>query len=193
MFKRLYHWTLSVSESPNAPWALAAFAFAEASFFPLPPDLIMLPMSLARPKRAFFYASICTLASVIGGMLGYLIGAMLYNSVGQWLIGLYHYGDRMAALRDFYAHWGALFILIKGMTPIPYKLVTIVSGLLGYNFALFVLLSLVTRGIRFYVEAGLLNRFGEPLKRALERHFAIFMVLTIAVIVLGFWLAAHLF
>jgi membrane protein YqaA with SNARE-associated domain len=149
-------------------------------------------MSLARPRRALVYAGICTIASVLGGMLGYAIGAYLYDTVGLWLISLYHYGDRIAALRDFYAHWGALFILIKGLTPIPFKLVTIVSGLLGYNFALFVVLSIITRGARFFILAGILNRFGEPIKAVLEKHFATFMITLVVIIVAGFWIAAKL-
>jgi membrane protein YqaA with SNARE-associated domain len=193
MFKKLYHWTLSLAESRHATWALAAIAFAESSFFPLPPDVVLVPMSLAKPKRAWTYAGICTAASVIGGMLGYAIGALLYDTVGHWLIALYGYGERIEALRAFYAEWGWLFILVKGMTPIPYKLVTIVSGLLGYNFALFVGLSVVTRGARFFLLAGLLNRFGDPMKDALEKHFAIFMALILAAIVGGFWLATHMF
>jgi membrane protein YqaA with SNARE-associated domain len=193
MFKRLYHWTLSLSASPRAPWALAAIAFAEASFFPLPPDIVLVPMSLAAPKRAWTYATICTLASVAGGMLGYAIGAFLYSTVGLWLIGIYHYGDKIEALREFYATWGGLFILVKGLLPIPFKLVTIVSGLLGYNFLLFIVFSLITRGARFFVLAGLVNRFGDPIKAALERHFAIVMGLILALVVFGFWLALHLF
>jgi membrane protein YqaA with SNARE-associated domain len=193
MFKRLYHWTLSLAASPQAPWALAAVAFAEASFFPLPPDIILVPMALAQPKRAWTYATICTLASVVGGMLGYAIGALLYGTVGLWLIGLYHYGDKVDALRSFYAQWGGLLILVKGLLPIPYKLVTIVSGLLGYNFALFVLFSLITRGARFFVLAAIANRFGEPIKAALERHFAVIVGFFCALIVLGFWLALHFF
>ena len=192
MFKRLYHWILSISESPHAPFALAAIAFAESSFFPLPPDLILIPMSLAAPKRAWRYASICTVASVAGGMVGYGIGALLYDTLGQWLIHLYGYADRMAALKETYARWGALVILIKGFTPIPFKLVTIVSGLLGYNFAMFVALSFVTRGARFFILAGALNRFGDPLRIALERHFAVFLGAIAAVIVLGFWIAARM-
>src|ERR1700734_3472475 len=158
MFNSLYPRVRSLAEGPYAERGLAVVAFAESSFFPIPPDVLLAPMALANPKRAWRYALISTIASVVGGMLGYAIGALLYNSVGQWLIGLYHYGDSMAALRLFYAQWGALFILIKGMTPIPYKLVTIISGLLGYNFFLFVALSCVTRGARFFIEAGLLNR-----------------------------------
>jgi membrane protein YqaA with SNARE-associated domain len=192
MFKRLYDWMLSVSESRHAPYALAAVAFAESSFFPIPPDLILIPMSLATPRRAWRYAAIATIASVAGGVLGYGIGALLFDTIGQWLIHLYGYADRMAALKETYARWGALVILVKGLTPIPYKLVTIVSGLLGYNFALFVLLSLLTRGARFFLLAGALNRFGDPLKVALERHFAVFIGGLAIIIVLGFWIAAKM-
>ena len=191
MFKRLYHWTLSLAESPRATWALALIAFAESSFFPVPPDVILIPMSLAKPEKALRYAAICTVASVLGGMLGYAIGALLYDTVGHWLIDLYGYGDRVEATRAFYAQWGWLFILIKGLTPIPYKLVTIVSGLLGYNFALFVVLSIVTRGLRFFFLAAVLNRYGEPIKAALEKHFAPFMIGIAATIVFGFWIAAR--
>ena len=193
MFKRLYHWTLSLAESPRATWALAIVAFAESSFFPIPPDVILVPMALAKPRRALFYAAICTVASVLGGILGYAIGSILFESVGKWLIGLYGYADRVESLRLFYAEWGWAFILVKGLTPIPFKLVTIVSGLLGYNFWLFVLLCCITRGARFFLLAGLLNWFGEPIKAALERHFAIFLGLILVAIVGGFWLAAHMF
>jgi membrane protein YqaA with SNARE-associated domain len=192
MFDRLYKWILSLSESRHAPYALAAIAFAESSFFPIPPDVILAPMSLAQPKRAWRYAAICTIASVLGGIVGYGIGALLYNTLGQWLINLYGYGDRMAALKETYAHWGALVILIKGLTPIPFKLVTIVSGLLGYNFWLFVILSIVTRGGRFFILAAALNRFGDPLRVAMERHFALFLGLLLVTIVGGFIIATKL-
>ena len=189
MFKRLYHWTLTLAESPRAAWALALIAFAESSFFPVPPDVILVPMSLAKPHRALRYAAICTAASVLGGIAGYGIGALLYETVGRWLIDLYGYGARVEGLRDFYARWGWAVILIKGLTPIPYKLVTIVSGLLGYSFPLFVLLSVITRGLRFFFLAAILNRYGEPIKAALEKHFAPFMIGIVAVIALGFWLS----
>jgi membrane protein YqaA with SNARE-associated domain len=193
MFKRLYHWTLSLAEGRHATWALAAVAFAESSFFPLPPDIILIPMALAKPKKALFYAGICTIASVLGGILGYAIGAVLYDSVGKWLIGLYGYGDKLEALRTFYAEWGWAFILVKGLTPIPFKLVTIISGLLGYNFFLFVLLAAITRGARFFIVAGVLNYWGEPIKAALEKHFAVFVGIILACIVGGFYLAARMF
>ena len=191
MFDGIYRWTLRLSESRHAPLALGAVAFAESSFFPIPPDLLLVPMSLAQPRRAWAYATICTAASVLGGVLGYAIGALLYDTVGQWLIATYHYADRMDAMRAAYAQWGWLLILIKGLTPIPYKLVTIVSGLLGYNFALFVLLSIVTRGARFFILAGLLNRFGDPIRGALERHFASILVGFLLLVAVGFYVATH--
>jgi membrane protein YqaA with SNARE-associated domain len=193
MFKSLYARIIALSESPRAPYALAAIAFAESSVFPFPPDIMLAPMSLANPKLAWRYALIATIASVLGGMVGYAIGAVLFDTVGQWLIHLYGYADKMAGLKEMYAKWGALLILVKGLTPIPFKLVTIVSGLLGYNFPLFVLLCVITRGVRFFLLAAALNHFGDPLRLALERHFAAFIILMGLSIVLGFYLATHVF
>ena len=189
MFNSLYRWTLALSQSRHAPLALGAVAFAESSFFPIPPDLILVPMALAQPRRAWTYAAIATVSSVLGGMLGYAIGALLYDTVGQWLISVYHYADKMDAMRAAYARWGWLLILIKGFTPIPYKLVTIVSGLLGYNFAAFVLLSVVTRAGRFFLVAGLLARYGDPIRGALERHFAAILIGFILLVAAGFYIA----
>lgn len=191
MFKRLYHFTFSLAESRHAPWALGLVAFAESSFFPIPPDAILVPMSLARPKRALLYALICTLASVAGGLLGYAIGALLFATVGKWLINLYGYGPRVAEVRAIYAHWGWAFILIKGITPIPFKIVTITSGLLAYSLPLFVLFSLITRGVRFFTVAVVLNHYGEPIKALLEKYFGYFLLLFVAAVVLGFFVATH--
>ena len=192
MFKRLYDWTLSLAESRHSTLALAGIAFAESSFFPLPPDLILLPMSLAKPNKAWFYAAVCTAASVVGGILGYAIGALLYDTLGQKIIALYGYGPRIGVLREFYAHWGWAFILVKGLTPIPFKLVTIVSGLLGYNLPLFILLSLITRGARFFLVAAAMNRYGDLVRVWMDKHFAWFVAILLAIIVFGFWAAAHL-
>ena len=192
MFKGLYHWTLSLAESPRAPWALAGVSFAESSFFPVPPDVILVPMALAKPQAAWRYAAICTVASVLGGIVGYLIGALLFDTIGQWLIGIYGLGGKMEDARRLYDQYGAWFILIKGVTPIPYKLVTIASGLFHYNFALFVGLSLITRGARFFLLAMLLNRFGDQARAFLDRYFGVFMVVIVLFIVVGFWLAARL-
>jgi membrane protein YqaA with SNARE-associated domain len=186
MFKRLYEWTLTLAGRPGATWALAAISFAESSFFPLPPDVILVPMSLSRPDRAWFYAGLCTVTSVLGGLVGYGIGALLYDSIGHWLISAYGYGEGMEQFRKAYAEYGAWIILLKGVTPIPYKLVTITSGFAGYDLLWFTGLSLVTRGARFYLLAGLLNRFGGPIRGLMERHFGLAMGLLAAIIVGGF-------
>jgi len=192
MFEKLYKWTISLAESRHATWALAGVAFAESSFFPLPPDLILLPMAVAQPKKAWLYAAVCTVASVLGGAVGYAIGSLLFDTIGQWIIHVYGYASKIDALRAFYAQWGWAFILVKGLTPIPYKLVTIVSGLLNYNFALFMLLSLITRGARFFILAAALNRFGDFFRHALEKHFGTFVIGLLAIVVLGFYLAAKM-
>jgi membrane protein YqaA with SNARE-associated domain len=191
--KKLYDWTMSLASSKRAPFALGAIAFAESSFFPVPPDVILVPMTLAEPKKAWYFAAICTIASVAGGALGYAFGALFYDTIGQWLINLYGYGEKMEALRAFYAQWGAIFILVKGFTPIPYKLVTIVSGLLGYDFPLFLLLSLITRGGRFFLLAAAINHFGDPIRLGLERHFGLFIGTLAVIVVAGFALAAKMF
>ncbi|MDB5570204.1 MAG: DedA family [Hyphomicrobiales bacterium] len=192
MFQRLYRWTLSLAESPRATPALAAVAFAESSFFPIPPDVVLVPMALANPKKAWFYAGVCTLASVAGGIVGYGIGYFLYETVGLWLMTLYGYVNKVEALRVFYDQWGWLFILVKGLTPIPFKLVTIVSGMLKYNLLLFIVLATITRGARFFLLAAILNQWGEPIKRMLDRHFAVFMAIIAACVVGGFWLAGRM-
>ena len=192
MFKGLYDWLIRKAESPRAPAWLAAVAFAESSFFPLPPDMLLLPMAVARPKSAWTYAAITTTASVLGGMLGYALGALLYDTIGQWLIHLYGYEGKMAGMREAYAKYGAWLILIKGVLPIPYKLVTIASGLMGYDFFAFVALSALTRGVRFFAEAGLFQWFAAPLKALLERHFALIIVAFLLTIVVGFVVATRL-
>ena len=193
MFDSLYPRLQALAQGPRAEGALAAVAFAESSFFPSPPDVLLAPMALAEPRRAWRYALIATVASVIGGMVGYAIGALLYDTLGQWLVNLYGYGAKMEALKQTYAQWGWLVILVKGATPIPYKLVTIVSGLLGYNFPLFVALSVVTRGVRFFMVAGALHWFGEPLRAAMERNFAAVLGGFAALVVAGFVIAIKVF
>jgi len=193
MFDSLYPRLKALAQGPRAEAALAAVAFAESSFFPIPPDVLLAPMALAQPRRAWRFALIATVASVLGGMLGYAIGALLYGTIGERLISLYGYGAKMEALKQTYAQWGWLVILVKGLTPIPYKLVTIVSGLLGYNFPLFVALSTVTRGARFFMVAGALRWFGEPLRAAMERNFAAVLGGFAALVIAGFVIAIKVF
>jgi len=193
MFDSLYARVKALAQSRHAEGSLAAVAFAESSFFPIPPDVLLAPMALAHPQRAWRFALVATVASVIGGMLGYAIGAMLYDTVGLWLVNLYGYGAKMEALRQTYAQWGWLVILVKGVTPIPYKLVTVTSGLLGYNFPLFVALSILTRGARFFLVAGALRWLGEPLRQAMERNFAAVLAGFAALVVAGFVIAVKVF
>ncbi|MBV8920673.1 YqaA family protein [Bradyrhizobium sp.] len=189
MLKRIYDWCVEAADKRYALWILGAVAFAESSFFPVPPDIMLAPMSLAQPKRAWLYAAVCTVASVLGGILGYAIGALLYDSVGHWLITLYGLGDKVEAFRASYAEWGALIILAKGVTPIPYKLVTITSGFAGYNLPLFILFSIITRGGRFFIAAVLLNRYGDWIKVRIEKHLGLAVAILLAVLVAGFIVA----
>jgi membrane protein YqaA with SNARE-associated domain len=192
MLKRIYDWCIDAADKPYALWILAAVAFAESSFFPVPPDIMLLPMSVAQPKRAWLFAAVCTAASVVGGVLGYAIGALLYDSVGHWLITLYGLGDKVETFRASYAEWGSLIILLKGLTPIPYKLVTITSGFAGYNIWLFILFSIITRGGRFFIAAVLLNRYGEWIRARVEEHRGLAVASLAVVLVAGFVIAFRL-
>jgi membrane protein YqaA with SNARE-associated domain len=189
MLRRIYDWCIEAAHKPYAMWIMAAVAFAESSFFPVPPDVMLIPMSLARPARAWLYATVCTAASVLGGILGYAIGALLYDSLGHWLINLYGLGDKVEAFRAGYAEYGAWIILLKGLTPIPYKLVTITSGFANFNIWLFVVLSVVARGGRFFFVAVLLNRYGEWIRVRIERHLGLWVSLGAGVLVAGFIVA----
>jgi membrane protein YqaA with SNARE-associated domain len=191
LVRSLYDWTMSNASGRHAWAMLFVISFAESSFFPIAPDIMLMPMVLADRKRAFWLAAWCTLASVLGGMLGYAIGALLYDSVGAWVIRVYGYGNRIEEFRAFYAQWGAWVILIKGALPIPYKLVTILSGFAGYNFGMFVVLSAITRGARFGAEAALLYRFGEPIRGFIEKRLELVMLVVIATIIAGLLLAKY--
>jgi membrane protein YqaA with SNARE-associated domain len=189
MLRRIYDWCVAAADKPHALWVLGAVSFAESSFFPVPPDIMLLPMSLARPKRAWLFATLCTATSVAGGVLGYAIGAMLYDSVGHWLINLYVLGDKVEAFRAGYAEWGAWIILLKGLTPIPYKLVTITSGFAGYNIWLFVMCSIIARGGRFFAVAVLLNRYGDMIRAEVEKRLGLWVAVLVIVLALGFVVA----
>jgi len=193
MLRRIYDWCIDAAHKPYALWILGVVSFAESSFFPVPPDVMLIPMSLARPQRAWLYASVCTATSVLGGILGYAIGALLYDSIGHWLIQFYGYGDKVEAFREAYARWGTLIILLKGVTPIPYKIVTITSGFAGYNIWLFVVFSFVARGMRFYLTAFLLSRYGAQARVIIEERLGFWFAVSVAVLVAGIVAALYLF
>ncbi len=192
LLQRLYDWCMAAAHKRHAVVALGAVAFAESSFFPIPPDVMLIPMSLARPERAYTMALWCTLASVAGGLFGYAIGAVLYDSVGAWLIHFYGYENKIETFRAAYAQWGGLIILLKGLTPIPFKIVTITSGFAGYNLTLFVLFSLITRGGRFFVSAFLLHRYGERARQMLEKRLGLWVSVGAAIVVIGIIAAFYL-
>jgi membrane protein YqaA with SNARE-associated domain len=172
---------------------LAVFTFAEASFFPIPTDIMLIPMALADRKRAWLLGAWCTLWSVLGGAAGYAIGAFLYESLGAWLIQLYHLGSDMAVFQAWYAQYGAWIILIKGFTPIPYKLVTITSGFAHFSFWTFMLMSVITRGGRFMLVAGLIRWKGEVARNFIEKRLELSLFVFLAVVVLGIVAVKYLF
>jgi membrane protein YqaA with SNARE-associated domain len=186
MLRRLYLRTLALAASPYAPWWLAGIAFAEASCFPIPPDALLLPMALARPDRAWRLALVCTIGSVAGGALGYFIGYAVFDQLARPLIALYGYGARFAAFQAIYAQYGLWIILIKGLTPIPYKIVTIASGAAHFDFAVFMAASAVTRGARFFAVAALLRFFGAPVRDFIERRLTLVTSLLAAGVIGGF-------
>ena len=193
MLKGLYDRVMRLSASPYAAYALFAVAFAESSFFPIPPDVMLAPMVLARRERTWRYAAVCTAGSIIGGMLGYAIGYTL-EPVGRWLLTISGMPGGEAALRTGFAKWGAGIILVQGLLPVPYKLVTITTGLAHFSFWQFVLASCLTRSARFFGVAALVRRFGPGLLPVIERRLvmatSIVAVLAITVYV-AVRLAAH--
>lgn len=175
MLNRLYARVLRHAASPNAPWWLVALTFAEASFFPLPPETLLVPMVLSRRDKAWLYATLCTVASVTGGILGWVIGAFLLEHLALPIVHFYHAEQTLNALQEKFRQWGVWIILFKGLTPIPYKFVTIASGMAHFALLPFIAASLVTRGVRFFLVAGLLWKFGAPIEEFLERRLPLVM------------------
>ena len=186
MLRRLYHWTLSLAQSPHAIWAMAAVAFVESSFFPIPPDILLIPMIIAAPTRWWRVALVCTVASVLGGALGYWIGAALFETVGQPMLDFYGKGGQIEDFRAKYDQWGAWAVFIAGVTPFPYKVITIASGALSLDFATFMVASVLARGLRFFVVAFLLWKFGAPIRDFIDRRLGLVSVAFVAILLGGF-------
>lgn len=186
MLRKLYDWTLKLAARPNALGALGIVSFTESSFFPVPPDVLLIPMVLARRERAWLIAGVCTIASVLGGLLGYAIGFYLFETVGRWVIDLYGLQHKAEQFQSFYDHYGLLVILIKGLTPIPFKIVTITSGAMHFNLPLFVGACIVTRGARFFLVAALLKFFGEPIRNFVEKRLTLVFTLFLVALIGGF-------
>ena len=185
-FKRMYDWVLKCSEHPQAVWLLALFSFAESSCFPIPPVVLLIPMMLARPTRAFWLAGVCTAASVIGGFAGYAIGAFLYDAVALPIFDFYGYTDKVEVFKQAYNAYGAWIVAAAGFTPFPYKVITILSGMTGLNLEIFAVASVLSRGGRFFLLAVLLWKFGAPMEKFIEKNLGWLATLFFALLAGGF-------
>ncbi|MDF0594797.1 YqaA family protein [Psychromarinibacter halotolerans] len=192
MLRRLYDWTVSLAASKYALWALAFVAFIESSVFPIPPDLLMIPMIIAAPRRAFVIAGVCTVSSVLGGMFGYYIGYGLFETVGRPVLEFYGKDAYFDEFRARYNEWGAWAVLIAGVTPFPYKVITILSGTTGLNLAVFTVASIIARGLRFFVVAALLWKLGAPIRDFIERRLGLMFTLFVVILLGGFLAVKYL-
>ncbi|MCK0138695.1 YqaA family protein [Aliiroseovarius sp. F47248L] len=192
MIRRLYDWTMGLADTRHALWGLAFVAFLESSVFPIPPDILMIPMIIARPSRAFVIATVALVASVLGGAFGYFIGWGLFESVGQPVLEFYGKTGEFDHFADTYNQWGAWAVLIAGITPFPYKVITILSGSTGLNFGVFMVSSVIARGLRFFVVAALLWKFGAPIRDFIERRLGLMFILFVVILLGGFYLVKYL-
>ena len=192
MIRRLYDWTLSLAAHPHALWALALVSFMESSFFPIPPDILMIPMILAAPSRAFLIAGVCLIASVLGGIAGYGIGYFFYDQIGQPILEALGKGAYAAEFNARFNDLGFWPVLIAGLTPFPYKVITIMSGWTGLPLGTFIITSIVARGIRFFLVAALLWKFGAPIRDFIERRLGLMFALFLALLAVGFYVLRFL-
>lgn len=192
MIKRLYDWTINLAATPYALWALAVVAFVESSFFPIPPDLLMIPMVLAAPRRAFLIAGVATVASVLGGILGYAIGAFAFESIGQPILESLGKADSMAEFNTRFNDLGFWAVLVAGITPFPYKVITIMSGWTAMPLGTFIVTSIIARALRFFIVATLLWKFGAPIRDFIEKRLGLVFIAFCVVLIGGFYLVRFL-
>ncbi|MGB3406187.1 MAG: YqaA family protein [Jannaschia sp.] len=187
MIRSLYDWTLRLAGHPRALWALAFVSFIESSFFPIPPDIMLIPMILAAPRRAWLIAGVCTVSSVLGGLLGYAIGALAFDTLGEPILTALGKADSFQGFTDRYNAFGAWAVLIAGITPFPFKVITILSGLTGLSLPVFIVSSIIARGLRFFIVAALLWKFGAPIRDFIERRLGLLFTAFIIILIAGFW------
>jgi len=192
MLRGLYDWTISLAEHRFALWALAFVAFVESSVFPIPPDVIMIPMIIARPNKAFLIATICLVSSVLGGLLGYFIGAQLFETVGRPVLEFYGKDSYFDDFATRYNAWGAWAVLIAGITPFPFKVITILSGATALNLPVFIIAAIIARGLRFFIVATLLWKFGQPIRDFIERRLGLMFTLFVVLLLGGFYVVKFL-
>ena len=186
MMRRLYNWMMQAAGDERAPWALAIVSFIESSFFPIPPDVMLIPMVLSRRQEAWWYATVATVASVFGGLLGYAIGYYFYDAVGLPILKFYGREHALDAFIEFVHTYGVPAVIIKGATPIPFKVVTIAAGVAKMDLPAFIGASIIARAMRFYLVAGLLYFFGEPIREFIERRLMLVTTVFVVVLVGGF-------
>ena len=193
MLRRLYDWTMDLAAHRHAVPALAGVSFIESSVFPIPPDVLLIPMVLAEREKAFRIALVCTAASVLGGLLGYAIGVFLFEELGKPLLEFYGYGPKFTEFQGKYNDWGAWVVFIAGVTPFPYKVITILSGVTQLDIFIFTVASVAARGLRFFIVAGLLWKYGEPIRAFIEKRLSLLFWLFCGLLVGGFVAAKFLF
>ncbi|OYW55903.1 MAG: cytochrome B [Hyphomicrobium sp. 32-62-53] len=193
MMRSLYDWMMRQAASDRAPTALFWVSFIESSVFPIPPDIMLIPMAIANRLKAWWYATVATVGSVLGGLLGYAIGYFLFDLVGQPILGFYGYGDKFQEFAGQYNEYGAWIVFMAGLTPFPFKVITIASGTTSMNIFVFILASIVGRASRFFAVAALLYFFGQPIREFIERYFGILTVLFFILLVGGFAAVKFLF
>ena len=191
--RALYDWVFSLARHRHANAALFGVSFAESSFFPIPPDVMLIPMVLADRKRWMFYATICTVASIIGAFAGYAIGAFFYDAVGQPILALYGKEDAFDRVAEWYNTWGGWGVLFAAVTPFPYKVLTIFSGATGLNLAVFAVVSVIGRGLRFFLVSWLLHRFGAPIQTFIERRLSLMFTIAVVLLIGGFVAVKYVF
>lgn len=192
MIKRLYDWTMGLADSKHALLALAFVAFVESSVFPIPPDILMIPMILAAPHRAFLIAGVATVSSVLGGLFGYYIGYGLFDTVGRPVLEFYGKDKYFEEFAVRYNEWGAWAVLIAGVTPFPYKVITILSGSTALSLPVFMVASVIARGLRFFIVATLLWKFGEPIRDFIEKRLGLMFTLFVILLLGGFYVVKFL-
>lgn len=186
MLRRLYDWTMGLAAHRSASYALAVVSFLESSVFPIPPDLLLIPMVLSERAKAWLYAAICTVASVVGGLTGWMIGAFLFQAVAEPILGFYGYGEKFQEFAARYNEWGAWIVFFAGVTPFPYKVITIASGATGLPLPVFMVASVLARGLRFFVVAALLYWAGPPIRDFIEKRLGFVFVVLVLLLFGGF-------
>ena len=193
MLRRLYDWTMSLARTRHAERALAGVSFVESSFFPIPPDVLLIPMVLADRSKWVRYALVCTVASVLGALLGYAIGAFLYETIGRPILALYNAEESFETIAKWYNDWGGWGVLFAAVTPFPYKVITIFSGATGLSLVTLIVVSVIGRGFRFFLVSWLLYRYGEPIREFIEKHLGLLFTLFMVLLVGGFVAVRFLF